>query len=183
MILDNPRKVLLCQPKTILVSAGFNAGQSASGIVSLQTRIDNIIAYRLKYFNLTLNPADWDPNVFGTIFTLRSSALASNRNTNHFVTALSPPLLGIQSGIDTSNIIGYNSVPQVATSLGSQIHQQQVNHLQSLSRPLCIEKFDWSIDLLSQPITALAHQYRAEFAIEFYCECQCQTRVVDVYGS
>lgn len=183
-MLVEPREVRLCQPKTIIVSAGFNALQDQyGGTVSLNTRIDGVIAYRVKYFNITLDPADGDVNVNGTLFALRSMRLSSNSTHNKFVSAVSTAPSTLQSAVDDSTIIGWSSVSGVSISLASPAQQQQCNHLQSLGRAQAIEGFDWNIIPLAAPISPVNHPYRIEFVIEFYQECQCQNRVIDVYGS
>lgn len=177
-------KVQLCQPKTVIVSAGFNALQDTySGIVSLNTRIDNVVAFRVKYFNITLFYDDLSANTNGTIFLLESSRLASNSNHNKFVTVRSSAPSTLQSAIDDSAVIGWSSIVTTDVNTSSAAMQQDCNHLQVMSRPLCIENFDWTILPLASPLPPVNHAYNIEFVIEFYSECQCQKRYIDLYGS
>ena len=184
-MLVEPRELRLCQPKTVLVSAAFHAGQLPQGQINLQTRLDNIVAYRLKSLSTTLVAAvDYNPYVQGTLFVLRSSRLASNRNHNLFVSAL-PDSPSTTVGTDDSNIIGYLD-PRTITTPGFGPPQAMLvskGHLQLLSRSLAIEQFDWSINLLNDSLVAPASDYTVDFAIEFYSECQCQVRVKDPFGS
>jgi hypothetical protein len=181
MQVEGQRLVNLCQPKTVLVSATFNAGDLPQGIIKLETRIDNVVAYRLKFIGTTLAAGvDWNPSTDGSLFVLRSSTLASNRNHNHFVSNLSS---SVQS-IDQSNIIGYLESRTITTPgfAPAQAFLLCKGHLQSLSRPLAIEQFDWSINLLNNALPPPTTTYAMNFAIEFYSPCQCQVRY-NTYGS
>ncbi len=179
------RKVALCQPKTILVTAQFNALQNVySGFTALETRLDNIVAYRVKYFNISIDNGDWNPLLNGSLFALRSSSLGSNVNGgNHFVSADSTAGALAQTAFGDSTIIGWAGI--ASTALGGQTasFQQLCNHLQPLSRALAIERFDWTVSPLLGPLPPINHVYTIEFAIEFYSPCQCQTRYVNQYGS
>ena len=178
------RTIQLCQPKTILVTAAFNAGELPQGTISLETRLDDVVAYRLKTFNGSLVASvDWDPATSGDMFVLRSSTLASNRNHNLFMAGL-PTGISSARAIDQSNIIGYLekwNITSPGLSPGQGILQCKGN-LQALSRPLAIEQFDWSINLLNNAMPVPTAPYTMSFAIEFYSPCQCQFRMRE-FGS
>lgn len=182
---DRQRKVLLCQPKTVLVTAQFNALQNVyGGFAILETRLDNIVAYRVKYFNISINNADWNPHLNGSLFTLRSSSLGSNVNGgNHFISGESTGGGLLQRALGDSTIIGWAGIGSSGIGGQTTAMQQLCNHLQPLSRPLCIERFDWTVAPLLKPLAPINHTYTIEFAIEFYSPCQCQVRYDNSYGS
>lgn len=185
-MMDIERKqVLLCQPKVVLVSANFNALQNVyGGFTTLETRLDNIVAYRVKYFNISINNTDRNPLTSGQVFTLRSSQLGSNVNGgNHFIDGVSVGGALVQNARGDSSIIGWAPLGFGAITVPSTTNQQLINTLQPLSRPLAIERFDWSIAPLSTVLSPINHIYTIEFAIEFFNECQCQTRYINQYGS
>lgn len=179
------RQVLLCQPKVVLVSAQFNALQNVyGGFTTLETRLDNIVAYRVKYFNISINNVDRDPLTSGQIFTLRSSALGSNVNGgNHFIDAASVGGALGQNAQGDSTIIGWAPLEFGAITVPVTPAQQLINTLQPLSRPLAIERFDWSVTPLNGVLPPVNHVYTIEFAVEFYSECQCQKRYINQYAS
>jgi hypothetical protein len=186
MDIEGKRRVLLCQPKTILVSQPFLANDSSyKGTVQLTTRLDEVVAYRVKYFNITIDPGDWDPQLTGSLVTLCSSSLGSNVNGgNHFVVGNSSVGTPTEISVGVSDVIGWGAINLNASLFSSAAQQQLCNTLQPLSRPLCIERFDWSLRLVSATVPPLInHFFTIEFAIEFYSECTCQKRLINQYGS
>ena len=185
MNIDPSRKVLLCQPKVVLVGAQFNALQNVyGGFTTLETRLDNIVAYRVRYFNISINNADRDPLTSGQVFTLHSSQLGSNVNGgNHFIGGTSLGGALVQNARGDSSIIGWTPLGFGVIAVPSTPSQQLINTIQPLSRPLAIERFDWSVRPLTGVLSPVNHVYTIEFAIEFFSECQCQTRYIGQYGS
>lgn len=178
--------VPLCRPKTVLFSAKFNAlTQQLEGQVILPTRLDNIVAFRVKCFNVSLIAADFNFNDDGGLFTLHSFSLGSNiSGGNHFMAASTGPGAPAQIANGQSSLIGWTILNIANNSASSAIETHHANHLQPFSRALCIERFDWRVQSNSvNTLVPLTTPATVDVVIEFYTVCECQKRYINLYAS
>ena len=164
------------------MSAKFNAVLNVfSGVVQIPERLRDVLAFRVKYVNISLLAADLSTNQ-GAVLGLFSSRLAGNVSSANFriatstdtnlATAVPAPCIGwiVRNGT-TDNWMG-------ATSLSSY----ESNQLQRFARPVDLDQFDWAVQPLNSSLPSpLAHAYSIEMVIEFYSTCQCQSRLVLPY--
>lgn len=177
------RKIKLCGPKTVLLNARFDNTQSVyAGKCVLGYRIDNVLAMRIKYFNISLLAADLSAQT-SCLLLLRSSTLGGSLSYDLFRTATTT-LLAQQTAQTESSVIGW-AVRHANDSFfsGTAIQQSSSNNLLRFVTAIPIESFDWSIESLNATLPApLGHNYNIEIAIEFFQECQCESELVNVYS-
>jgi hypothetical protein len=183
--MDIEQKVLkLCEPKTIIISAAFDAVQNVfSGVCTLDHRIDRVVAMRVKYFNLPLQHIDVH-ELLSTMLVLRSTRLAANLAYDLYRTATSTDAGG-QNAQTESNIIGWMVRNNTAdfSNAATGIQQNNSNNIHRFTGPTAIESFDWSISAVNASFpVALEHPYACEIVIEFFQSCHCQSTMKNVYS-
>jgi hypothetical protein len=173
--------LVLCQPKTVIIEHRFSGVLNVlSGICRLDVKLENVVAMRVKYFNITLMPTDGLAED-GVILGLFSTQLASNLSCNNF-------LLDVATDTANGTALGSNMIAWTPRISGGSPYQSSTDYivdesiLQRFARPIHLSEFDWAVQTLNAGIPSpLAYPYSIHVVIEFRQACQCRQRIKDDY--
>lgn len=183
MDVEQTRKFNLCQPRTVLVSAKFNAVQNVfSGKCALSKRLDNVAAMRVKYFNISLNNTDLSGQS-SSVLELRSSLLGGSIHADDAFREATSTDVSTQSATASTDLIAWmvrNSGTNFSDCTG--ISTSSANNLLRFSRELSIDYFDWTVRPLNAAFTVpLGHPYEIVICLEFFPLCRCQQQLKNPY--
>lgn len=183
-VLPQKERIQLCQPQEVIISDKFTGVLTVSrGICRLQERLRDVLAFRVKYFNVSFLSTDLDANQ-GVLMGLFSDRLAANVQQSNF-------RLGAASDTGDSTA---TAVPMVAWMVrhgttnnfvsSASLSTAESNSLQRFASPTHIDEFDWLVSPLNQAFPSpVAHAYSIEMVIEFFSVCRCQSTLhVGPYG-
>lgn len=175
----------LCQPQTVIIGRRFPINTSIlSGITRLDTKLENVIAMRVKYFNITLLDADMTPQLTNVLLGLFSTTLSSAIIQNN---VLIDTTVNAANGNGTAvgtNCIGWT--PRIAQSSTYNSTTDAVAAreppLIKFGGPIHLSEFDWRIQGIEGDIpTSITHTYTVHIVLEFRSLCQCQYILHDTY--
>lgn len=175
MIIERDR-YKICErsnPHTILVNSAKNAPLNVfSGNVKLERRLEDIIAFKVDYFNISDGPGEY-PIEHGYIRILKSAYLGGLVKDNLFSTAISTNTdLSIAEKI--SDIIAWCAPSVQSLNIPSQVIPNDVNLKRHFIRPRDIDSFDWAIEGLNGQLFT-GDKYAFEMVIRFYPACHCNS--------
>jgi hypothetical protein len=157
-------------PINVTVVSKWTSAQPLTGNCNLIHRIDNVIAMKVSYVAITLDPSSY-PKSQGTLFTLGSNKLGSELAKNPFQFGVSTNS-NTQSAVAFSNIVGLFAPVFGQDGQSSQLEISDINKKMKFKRPIPIERFDWFIAGLGGNITTPA-AYAIEMTFSFYTMCDC----------
>lgn len=150
-------------PIKIIISAKFSSGDVTSGTVRLTHRLNNIIAMKVLYFNVTNT---LDAAASGNFLVLSSSQLGNQISKNPFqVCDINDEIFGVvraDSDIIAVTLSGTTNAEQ------SLIFNDEIKFCSSQ----CIDQFDWRIDKFGSGDT-IPDVHAVDILIAFYPACNC----------
>lgn len=170
------REVRLCRAKNVLISSRFDAVRNVfSGQCRLAERLENIIAMRVHYFNITLDPADLSDQQ-STVLLLASTKLGGYLSRQYVMSGVSVDS-GIQNVGTVSGVIG-RMVRNAGADFtdASAANAPELSQLLPFTSPTPIDTFDWAISPLGAAFPSpMTHPYEIAIMLSFYSECTCQS--------
>ena len=159
-------------PHTVLVNAKASIGMPGflSGIVKLDHRLENIVAFKVDLFNLSDRGSD-SPLQNGYIRLLKSAYLGGLCVDNLFKVAASTDAPQNTLAISMTDVIAW-TFPSDFGNVASFTDPYFPNSIRKFSRPRDIEGFDWKIESINTTLTSIA-PFACEMVIVFYEACQC----------
>lgn len=143
---------------------------SLSSSTSLPYRLENIVAFRVLYLNVSCANAEL-PKGSGYLVTLLSNKLGSKISSNPFsIGATTDSTSSIASVV--SSVIGMTAYVGESTNNHGPFPFESCNQKMYFTSPQSIDTFDWSIVPVNGSFT-LASACAVEAIIEFYPLCKC----------
>lgn len=184
----NKKEVRTCQPKTIFIGQQKLAGQAfTGGLVKLEKRIYDVVAFRVRFFLITLDVNDLTP--YGALTLLLTSKELGRLSDSAFYVGTAVSTESVQNTEVVSNVIGwFGRGLQTGTGgnaiIGtSQAPSSVVNNYVRFKSPQVIENFDWNIfDLYGNALPAFTHDYKVEMVLEFHQQCNCGVDFIHQYS-
>ena len=167
------------RPISVLVSALFSPINSSNlfGNVTLQTRLENIVGYKISFSNITAFntlPASFIPTSHSaSLWAITSRSISSMGNGNVFNIARTINN-NKSTAINESNIIGFiTNQPTTFNSL--QPSAFNINSYTPFGSTQWVESFDWGVEGINTNLLSAGagSVITIEFMIDFYQECYC----------
>lgn len=153
------------------VTSGFPlTTTSLSSSTSLPYRLENIVALRVLYFNVSCANGEL-PKDAGYLVTLLSNKLGSKIASNPFSIGATTNSTSSISPV-VSSVIGMGAFLGESTNNHDSFAFGTINQKMYFTSPQSIDTFDWSVVPVNGSFT-IASACAVEAIIEFYPLCKC----------
>ena len=153
------------------ITAGFPVvSNSLSGSVRLAQRLDHVIGFRVRYFNVSCASSEY-ARANGYLLALQSAALGSKVERSPFQFAISSDAVTTVDCNTISNVIGLLALSGTLNN-SSLFDLLPGNRYLSFGRSQPIESFDYAITGINGNFN-IAAAFAVEAVIEFFLECHC----------
>ena len=144
--------------------------QKLENRTSLPYRLENIVAFRVLYFNVSCTSGSL-PTSAGYLYTLMSARLGSKLSNNPYsIGAVTDNINTIAAPV--SDVIGMSAYVGESASNHDNFAFAMTNQKMFFNAPQTIDAFDWSVVPVNGSFT-LSSACAVEAIIEFYPLCQC----------
>lgn len=159
----------ICLSNRITAGLPFTT-QRLENKTSLPYRLENIVAFRVLYFNVSCASGSL-PLSAGYLYTIMSGKLGSKVSNNPYsIGAVTDSSSSIASPV--SDVIGMSAFVGESTFNHDAFPFPTINQKMYFNSPQSIDSFDWNILPVNGSFT-ITQPCAIEAIIEFYPLCQC----------
>lgn len=150
--------------KTIIVRANYpTIFNSAGANISLEQRIENVVAVKVKYANVKLLSGTTNP---GSVVLIHSSLGTNNRDTSYYISSSTD--VSSVTAPQVSNIIGYCVLQENGGTNQASINIDNPVTFFSSAKPL--ERFSFYLTDGNLVPLLYGSSYIVELILAVYCE-------------